>query len=212
MKPMFAVVCLLSFCLTGIADGLDGKPGANGGSGADGSNGTATVNFTPTNATSSYPLYLPILNCDPRGVQASLTGGAQVNLPIYTSRKFTPVSVAIKYGCVAVLKAMIENPDTNNKPNFELTMFDYDGNTFNFYRDQLIGDESHIPNIAVRGDPLDKLQLILPTLTDAKRLAEMTSEVTKIIASSENKYAGFQNNLDAVSLIQNRLRELGFKK
>jgi hypothetical protein len=71
MKWIFAVIWLLAYSLTVFAYAKDGKPGAGGGTGSDGSNGTSTVNFIPTNATESYPFYLPILNCDGGVVEGS---------------------------------------------------------------------------------------------------------------------------------------------
>jgi hypothetical protein len=210
MKQIFALICLLTNCFTVFTYAKDGNSGANGGTGSDGSNGTSTVNFIPTNATASYPLYLPILNCDPEGVRSALKAGAKVNFPIYHSRKSTPISVALKHGCVTVLNTMIENPDQNNKPNFEAIMFDYEGNSFNFYRELLLFGNQ--PNIAVRNNALNKLKLILPTLNDAELLAEMTLDIVKNLVSSENRYARHSNNVEAVNVIQNRLKELAFRE
>jgi hypothetical protein len=52
----------------------------------------------------------------------------------------------------------------------------------------------------------------LPTLRNADPHAERTSEIMKNLVSSENKYASHPNNVDAVTVIQNRLKELAFRK
>ena len=92
MRYFVVVFCLSLSSLTLFADaGLDGIKGEEGGFGSSGSNGSISINFIPTNATFSYPLYLPILSCDINEVERAMLAGSNVNEPIYTSRRFTKV-------------------------------------------------------------------------------------------------------------------------
>lgn len=210
MVKLTVLICALSFSLTVLADGQDGQAGVNGMPGAVGSSGNASVNFIPLNATSSYPLYLPILNCEPFEAQTALKNGSNINSPIYTSKKITPLSVALIQGCDAVLKILLENENIYNKPNFELDMFESDGSKFNFYSALLIGNNPG-PHIAVRTNALERIRIILPFIQDYRKLIEATSDVIEVLISAENKYSSYPTNLEVVSLIQNRTQELRSK-
>lgn len=198
----FFVSCLV------YANGENGKIGVLGQSGSNGRNGSISINFVPTSATAQFPYYMPIVNCDTKGVQSILNSGLNINLPMKTSSKITAFQLAVFNQCSEVIEMMVANSDPQNKPNLDLPMYDQEGNLINLYQTLLIAEGTTLPNAAVRTTSLEIFKDLISLETNSDQLLKKMSSILQLLTAKENGYATFSNNLKVVELVENRINEI----
>lgn len=215
MFKHFALMTILSLTHAfSFAD--NGSAGQMGKSGADGSNGYTQSNLLVSSDPAYKSYYFVLMNCDFNEALRLLNSDASINTNFHARGDVeTAFHRALQYRCGDILQAMFQLPREKG-PNLRIS-FRRENHTFSVY--ELLTFDGYIQDIVTGSTSKEVVDGIYFNQNQLRLLKQMLAiedngialqvDTQKVIpALKRGKFASREENIEAVFLIEERIKQL----